>query len=280
MGGLGNQLFQFATGRRLARRHGSELMLDLGWFRYEGKEFGTPRSYQLGGFELSARAAELPPRFVQAFEAGRRPRFSSLKLDVIRQREGDHAVDARVLNASDDVLLIGYWQSEAYFTDVADTVKAELRLDTAFSEEYVRFGPVVDRPSAVAVHVRRGDYVSMPTTREFHGVLERDYYRRALAHVAERVADPVFVAFSDEPDWVQGELAGELPMTVVSGGDALQELRLMSRCPHHVIANSSFSWWGAWLGEREASVVVAPRRWFADPRVDTSSIVPERWQRL
>lgn len=280
MGGLGNQLFQFAAGRRLATRHETRLAFDLGWFRHEGRAFETPRSYELGGFELNALVTKFHPRALEAFEAGRRARFSRLKLEVIRQREGDHAVDERVLNAPDDVLLVGYWQSETYFGDVAEEIRHELRTRADDSGRYAAFEQLVEKPSAVAVHVRRGDYVSNRATRAFHGTLDRDYYRRALARVREQVDDPVFVAFSDEPDWVERELASDLELSVVTGGDALQEVRLMSRCAHHVIANSSFSWWGAWLGEREGSVVVAPQRWFADPRVDTRSIVPERWQRL
>lgn len=280
MGGLGNQLFQIAAGRRLATRHGSELVLDLGWFRHEARHFATPRSYELGDVEFDAHATAVRPRVLKALEAGRRPRFSSLSLEVIRQREGDYAVDERVLEASDDVLLIGYWQSEAYFADAADAVRNELRIRMTYAGPYAIFEPVVDGPSAVAVHIRRGDYVSNPETRAFHGSLDRQYYRRALAYVAERVSDPIFVAFSDDPEWVERELARELDLTVVSGGDALRELGLMSRCTHHVIANSSFSWWGAWLGEQEESIVVAPQRWFADPCVDTRSMVPVRWRRL
>lgn len=280
MGGLGNQLFQFAAGRRLAVRHGAELVLDLGWFKHEGRTLARSRPYALDGFEFDARSTVFHPRALRAFEERRRSPLSRRRLDVIRQRDGDQAVDERVLEAPDDVLLIGYWQSEAYFLDVADLVRSEVRIRAAPTARYAAFDALVERASAVAVHVRRGDYVSNPTTKAFHGVLGRDYYRRAVAHVAERVRDPVLVAFSDEPGWVERELASDLSLTVVSGGDAFQELRLMSRCVHHIIANSSFSWWGAWLGERAGSVVVAPARWFADPDIDASRIVPERWQRL
>ena len=279
MGGLGNQLFQFAAGRRLASRHGSELVLDLGWFRYEAGRFGTPRRYELKGLGVEARTKVLHPRTVAALDLERRRRVSRRRLTLIRQREGDYGVDERVLSADDDVLLIGYWQSETYFADTADAIRAELQISRAPS---VVDAQLAGRPkgNAVAVHVRRGDYVSNPTTREFHGVLDRDYYRRALEFVSKRVDDPVFVAFSDEPEWVRRELASELPLNVVSTGDALEDLRSMSRCLHHVTANSSFGWWGAWLGERDGSVICAPQRWFADEQADTGSIVPERWQRL
>jgi hypothetical protein len=281
MGGMGNQLFQFAAGRRLASRHGSELLLDLGWFRHEGKSVATPRSFQLGGFEVAAGLTELQPRVLAGWERKRRWSLSSRRrLEVIRQRDSDAALDERVLGAPDDVLLLGYWQSEKYFVDAADVVRRELRFPDEPDERYAHVDEIARNPSAVAVHVRRGDYVAHPETSAVHGALGRDYYRRALELVAARVEDSQFLAFSDEPEWVERELAPEFRLMVVTGGDAHQELRLMSRCTHHVIANSSFSWWGAWLGEQNDSVVVAPARWFSDPGVDTSSVIPERWVRL
>jgi hypothetical protein len=280
MGGMGNQLFEFAAGRRLVSHHGSELMLDLGWFRHEGKSVVTPRSFQLGGFELAAGLMELHPRVLAGWEGKRRSLFPRQRLEVIRQRDSDATLDQRVLSAPDDVLLLGYWQSEKYFADVADVVRRELHFRDEPDERYVHIDEIAGDPSAVAVHVRRGDYVAHPETSAVHGALGRGYYRRALDLVAARVNDPQFLAFSDDPEWVERELASEFRLTVVTGGDAHQELRLMSRCTHHVIANSSFSWWGAWLGEQNDSVVVAPARWFSDPLVDTSSVIPERWVRL
>jgi len=280
MGGMGNQLFQFAAGRRLASRHGSELLLDLGWFRHEGKSVVTPRSFQLDGFEVAARLTELHPRVLAGWEGKRRSLFSRRRLEVIRQRDSDATLEERVLNAPDDVLLLGYWQSEKYFVDVADVVRRELHFRDEPDERYAYVDDIARNPSAVAVHVRRGDYVAHPETSAVHGALGRDYYRRALGLVAARVDEPQFLAFSDDPEWVERELASEFRLTVVTGGDAHQELRLMSLCTHHVIANSSFSWWGAWLGEQSDSVVVAPELWFSDPRVDTSSVIPERWVRV
>jgi hypothetical protein len=280
MGGMGNQLFQYAAGRRLASRHHADLVLDLGWFAHEGKDVVAPRSFQLGGFEIPAALTELDPRVLVDWEQKRRRLFSRRRLEVIRQRDLDVMLDERVLHAPDDVLLLGYWQSEKYFFEVADLVRRDLRFHAEPDGSYADLDEIAGKASGVAVHVRRGDYVTDPGTSAFHGVLGRDYYRRALKLVEERVDQPKFLAFSDEPDWVEREFASEFPLSVVAGGDAHQELRLMSRCKHHVIANSSFSWWGAWLGEGKGSVVVAPSRWFADPAIDTSSIVPERWIRV
>jgi hypothetical protein len=241
----------------------------------------TPREYALTGFQLDAVVTELHPRVLAGWEGRERRRlFARRSLQIIRQRDSDFTVDSRVLVAPDNVLLIGYWQSEDYFLDVHAAIRRELRFRSGLAPGYAGFESLATKPSSVAVHVRRGDYVSDATTSAVHGALGPDYYRRALAFVAERVQEPEYLAFSDDPEWVERELAAKLSLTVVSGGDAHQDLQLMSLCTHHVIANSSFSWWGAWLGEQDGSVVVAPAGWFGDSRVDTRSMVPARWRRL
>lgn len=269
MGGLGNQLFQYAAGRRLAIKHETELVLDLGWIRHESHTVTTPREFELEPFNLAADRVEFDPREVASWD-GRQRWFSRRSgLTVVRQREGDMRVDSRVLQAGNDVLLIGYWQSEQYFVDIRDVIRAELEV-----------GSIRADVGATAVHVRRGDYVAHEQTGAFHGVLPERYYRDALELVTQRSGSSRFSAFSDDPDWVERELAPSLGLELVRNGTPYDDLRRMAGCQHHVIANSSFSWWGAWLGEGEASVVVAPARWFADPTVDTTSVIPDRWVRI
>ena len=267
MGGLGNQLFQYAAGRRLAERLGTELVLDVGWFRHEGSRLAVHRDFELGSFGLDFRIVELEPGTVARWEA-RRWRRPKGALSVVRQRENDNAVDERVLDARDDTLLIGYWQSERYFADVRDLIRGDLALDNG------------EDATAVSVHVRRGDYAATPVTRQFHGLLGEDYYRRALELVRGRVPDARVLAYSDDPEWVREHLDSCGPLTLATTGNAHEDLRAMSGARHHVVANSSFSWWAAWLGERDDSVVVAPQAWFAAESVEEGDIVPSRWTRL
>jgi hypothetical protein len=280
MGGIGNQLFQFAAGTSLALRHRTDFVLDLGWFRYEGRDVTTRRSFSLPQLGINARTVAFTPSRLQRWDRGARAMFfSKRRLKVIRQREGEFRADARVLGAPDDVLLLGYWQSELYFADHGDALRATIRFPPA-TRKYERYDGVVEQSTAIAVHIRRADYVTDAQTNAVHGVLQPAYYRRALDYVASCVRDPTAVVFSDDPEWVRAEFACPFRLIVVDGGDAVQDLRLMSRCSHHIIANSSFSWWGAWLGERPQSVVVAPEQWFMDETVDTRDVVPLRWQRL
>jgi hypothetical protein len=138
--------------------------------------------------------------------------------------------------------------------------------------------------NSVSLHVRRGDYVTDPSAAAVHGTCDLGYYRSAVEHVARATgAQPVLFVFSDDPDWVAANLDLPQEMHLVRNNDAstnYEDLRLMSACRHHVIANSSFSWWGAWLDPRSDAITVAPRRWFAAGTPDARDLVPERWARV
>lgn len=135
---------------------------------------------------------------------------------------------------------------------------------------------------SVSVHVRRGDYVTLASASAYHGLCTLDYYHRAIRHVAERVANPTLFVFSDDPEWTKANLHSPFPTHYVDhnpAGKAFQDLRLMSLCRHHILANSSFSWWGAWLSRSNGGLVIAPERWYAVNR-PTPDLIPARWIRM
>ena len=137
--------------------------------------------------------------------------------------------------------------------------------------------------NAVSLHVRRGDYAADPVVMAMHGVCSLDYYARAVEYVLERVSKPVFFLFSDDPDWVRDHLKVRGSMRVVdqNGPDSgSEDLRLMVQCKHHIIANSTFSWWGAWLNANPDKLVIAPKRWFADGSLNTSDLLPTNWVKM
>lgn len=285
-GGLGNQLFQYAAARRLALVRGAELALDIGWFRHEAPRYPAARPYELQHLDLPARVISLPPAAILRWERGLAARIGRwpgrrIRLPVIRQSSDWSGVDQRVLDGPADVLLDGYWQNERYFQDAAETIRAELRLPASPAPRFGELLEAIESSEAIAVHVRRGDYVTVPQVAEVHGAVELSYYRRAVGLVAERVGlDAHVFVFSDDPGWAEEHLAFKLPTTHVGrmAWSATAELRLMASCRHHVVANSSYSWWGAWLAERPGQVVVAPKRWTRS--TDSSAIVPTRWMRI
>jgi len=287
LGGLGNQMFQYAAARRLALAHNVPLKLDISWFGHAAdrayalhalniqEAFATPE--EVG--ELRGPSTRGIPRVL--FRLRRRFKIG-YDWTWIHERTLSPA-DPRVFHAGARTYLDGYWQSEKYFSDVADTIRREFtsrdRLDAGTRELLDRMGTA----ESVSVHVRRGDYVSHPRASRARSVCTPSYYQRCVAYIAERLGHPHLFVFSDDPDWVAANLRFEYPTTLVSTVPARPDhtdLRLMSACRHHVIANSSFSWWGAWLNPYHDQLVLAPRRWMNDARVDDRDVVPARWIRV
>lgn len=283
IGGLGNQLFQYATARALALRHGAEVKLDLSGFESYGL-----RRYELDAYPIAADIAA--PEELAAIDAGR-PTSGLLGRVLARlrphpaqhYREPHYHYDPELARQALPILLDGYWQSERYFIDVADVIRRELTPRDALEPDNAAVAADIGEVNAVSLHVRRGDYVSNAHTNAYHGICSLDYYRAAVAHIREKVAEPHFFVFSDDHDWTRENLKLDLPMTYVVANAAdrgYRDMQLMSLCQHHVIANSSFSWWGAWLNPSPAKMVVAPATWFAAGANDTKDLVPAGWVRL
>lgn len=275
MSGLGNQLFQYATGRAVAERTNTRLRFDVSYFGIEPN-----REYALGDFHIRAELvggeggrAELLADPAAEDEYARE-RFGA----KIFREQGHRLHPELVDDPPPDLFLAGYWQVAAYFEDYSDLVRRELRPRLAGATERRRAELAADA-DAVSVHVRRGDFVSDPDSARRFGALEPGYYERAAAAISERIANPRFHVFSDDPEWCAEHL--ELPGTteIVSGGNAAHEdLALMAACRHSIVSNSTFAWWGGWLGERPDSMVVAPERCFRDPALEWVGLMPGRWQ--
>jgi hypothetical protein len=193
--------------------------------------------------------------------------------------------DSTLLNAPDCIYLDGFWQSEKYFSDIEGILRQEFALKNPRTVLFHQISEKIAGTCSVSLHVRRGDMANNPETNRLHGTCSLDYYDRAIKYITERICKSHFFIFSDEPDWVQEKLKLNFPSTMVSCGDLLpdyEELHLMSRCQHHITANSSFSWWGAWLDPKIDKLVVAPNNWFGalvDDH-DTKDLIPETWVRL
>lgn len=286
MGGLGNQMFQYAAGRRLACLHGVHLKLDLSSLGNEEPGI-TPRSYALAPFSINADPAtdEEIARLYQPV-AGRRGRFFNwinprYRKTYIRSR--NFPFDPAILRLPDNVSLDGYWQSEKYFEDIAALIRSDFTVRAEPEGLNREIASLVGGDNAASIHVRRGDYVTDAKTAAKHGTCTNNYFMRAVELVAARVDRPHFFVFSDDPAWVGDHFRIPYPMTVVdhNGPDqAHEDLRLMSQCRNLIIANSSFSWWAAWLNPRPDKTVIAPARWFADSSIDTSDLIPGTWKRI
>jgi len=282
-GGLGNQMFQYAAARAVADRLGAELLLDTRAFqRTLALRPYTHRAYALAPFNLRARLAsaqDLQDWPAWVVELGTRLRFVR---PLFRRWhfEGAIAYDPGVGMLRDPVCLVGYWQSERYFIDIADRIRADFTLRQPLSGANAGPLELARSGSSVGLHVRRGDFASLDHAAKVHGLCSTDYYRRAIGLVREHCPDCCFLVFSDDPDWARAELPLDASALFVTGNRAAPEhdLALMSACKHHIIANSSFSWWAAWLGASAGQLVIAPAPWYASPKLDARDLEVARWR--
>lgn len=283
IGGLGNQMFQYAAGRALSLKKDTALALDISGFESYGLHQGFELQRVFNPPFKTAAAADI--RNVLGWQApaiirrvlARRP-FSSLCTSRFVSEPHFHYW-AGINSAPKDCYLTGYWQSERYFGDI----EAQLRADFTFREPMngrnAEMANQIGRVNAVSLHVRRGDYVNNAKTLATHGLCSLEYYQAAIRHVSERVERPHFFIFSDDIGWVKENLKMNFPCQYVDhnqGAESYNDMRLMSLCSHHIIANSSFSWWGAWLNPSTTKIVIAPQKWFAN-QTDTRDLFPAGW---
>lgn len=278
LGGLGNQLFQYAFGQRLANQWRVPLALD--GFLLSSRWLATVRHYTPRPYELGIFGLEPPTVSPLNLLRATVPLFSDTHL--LREKAGLDKTLPDQRPPARRVFCLGYWQSELYFKTAESVVREQLqfrRLPSAYSQRVAT--QIAAAPNSVFVHVRRGDYVYNANASRYHGFCGEAYYRRAIVHVRERVVDARFFVFSDDLPWVKRQLGDVLgPATYVDGNtgpDSWQDMYLMQHCRHAIVANSSFSWWGAWLNPEPNRLVVAPQNWFAVDKPGYPAIVPPRW---
>lgn len=285
-GGLGNQFFQYATGRAIAERLRCHLFLDISWYRRLPKG-ATPRAWELGRYPILAECLdpdeEKSTWFWSMERLGCLIRLKGQWRWARSFREAEADYDARLAHLGLNRALEGYWQNPSYFDTMSSSLRQELQPSEPMGLRDVQIAEqILSCPQhAVAVHVRRGDYLH-GVHGAHHGTCDDAYYLRAFEHMRRQLAAPRFFVFSDDPDWVasRSDIFGGAMMVSHNGAErAFQDVRLMSLCRAHIIANSSFSWWGAWLSSHPDKRVVAPKRWLANG-ASMPSLVPAEWVRL
>lgn len=260
-GGLGNQLFAYAAGRSLALTNDSELVLDISWYASGGRPFLLDR------FNIEGAVST---------------RDHSGADDGIGFNQEGWSYDPSFEVVNGDRFLSGRWQSERFFAPHADAIRSDLTLaDPSVEIEAQRYVEAKRgaADSVVAVHCRRGDYVSLADQGRFR-LLGLDYFRSAMALFDERTQ---FLLFSDDPTWSHQHLGGPT-VTVADLEESIMAFTAMRRCDHYIISNSTFSWWAAWLSDRAGTKVLAPPhdRWFGPElaKRDTSDVIPARWSQV
>lgn len=282
-GGMGNQMFEYAFARALSLRGGMDIFIDTA-----GLNPKKHSGFSLDRFEISAKFVDKDRKnavITPLFELKRRL-YKALKipyrLSASHIREKSFGFEPTYRQIKTSCYLEGLWQSEKYFSDFSAQISAEFKLK---DEESLMRHPLFEQiknSNSVAVHVRRGDYVSKPKYRKILYVCRKKYYENALNFISERVENARFFVASDDPKWVRENFAGK-NITFIEPSGHFEDFYLMSQCRHAVISNSTFSWWSAWLGEARDHnrIIAAPDVWFTpQSKLNFSDIIPNRWIKL
>lgn len=272
-GRLGNQMFQYAAAAGLSARRGTQVALDprLAQSRNEGV---LTRVFALN----LAEPDRLPPlkqdgylRYAIWRYSGAHPQF---------RRERGLGYNPAVETWADGSYLHGYWQSERYFGHIERQIRDAFTFPDFSNSENAEMAARIAETEAIALHVRRGDYLSFAA----HVLCDQTYYEAALARVlSDCSGDPTVFVFSDDPEWAKSNLPLPVEKVVVdfNGPETdFEDMRLMSLCRHNIIGNSSFSWWAAWLNANPGKCVVGPANWFGDPKLSNPDILPATWHRI
>jgi len=276
-GGLGNQMFQYAIGRHLALRNKTQLLLDISQLNNKDPNI-TFRTYELNIFNISAKI--IPKEKIILPKIIKEILFRLLKRRYIKQK-GNSFNKEVLANYNKNICLEGYWQCENYFKDIEDIIKQDFKIKIEPSEQNKVMLKKIKSTNSICIHIRRGDYVADPKTKAHHGVCSLGYYYNSIKEIKKKVKSPVFYVFSDDINWARENIKIKdktIFVNINSTDKAYEDLRLMSNCKHFIIANSSFSWWGAWLSNNPNKIVCAPYKWFN--QAEEGDIVPRDWRRI
>lgn len=287
-GGLGNQLFQYAAAKALSLHHNTDLLLDVSSFlREELPDLEVPRDFELYHFE------GVKEKTIQAPELAADKKFSFLTEKRLERllpkyrrgvfKEPFYHFDPNFFKSRQSVFLKGGWQSFKYFSKYSPEIISALQLKNSLISNVVKGEPVNKNDGVVSVHVRRGDYLRKPIILEWHGIMGKEYYAEAFEQIAKKTSIKKVFYFSDEPEWVASELLPLMPGEIISNkitASQYEDFYLMQHCSHNIVANSSFSWWAAYLNPNPDKIVIAPQHWFNKAPYDTKDLIPESWIRI
>ncbi|MFY0652178.1 MAG: alpha-1,2-fucosyltransferase [Cyclobacteriaceae bacterium] len=290
-GGLGNQLFQYAAGKALALKHEVQLKLDL--YTYTLHKY---RSFELDNFCTNPEIAEQSEinNLIGRFKIQRLlNKFNHYSFSDKAFAQPHYHFVADFFDLPKDIYLSGYWQSEKYFEDIQDIIRAEIQPKSPIDDQNKSLIDQLNVENSVSVHIRMGDYKNLRKYKTFFGGLGSEYYKNAIELVQSKTENPRFYFFSDNIAWCQKEFSEVDNAYFVdqnTGEKSFMDMVLMSNCQHNIIANSTFSWWGAWLNSNLDKIVIAPKNWFQSKYnkksvyksqyYDTKDLLPEKWIKL
>ncbi len=294
MGGLGNQMFQYALGYTLAKKNNVDLKVDLTLLMDRSKhhEIVTHRTLLLNKvFDINILlATEEEINYFNGKNYGNLigKIYNRIRQYIIKNKlkiQNNRAFDSSFLEVKKNTCIVGSFQSELYFIQNSDEIKKIFKFKQELLPISIDLGEQMKLSDSVGIHIRRGDYVSSPVYSEIIGVLPNDYYKNAIELIKKRVSTPSFFIFSDDINWCKENFKDfQSDFYYVedehAGIDAANYLQLMTLCKHYIISNSTYAWWGAWLSSNENKIVIAPAKWFNKTEYNNNDIVPTNWIKI
>ena len=279
-GGIGNQLFLYALYRAFLE-NGRDSRLDTSYYDY----FKSHNGYELekvfdikSNYATRAESQSLGSIKLDLISRVLRKLFGPKKTHYIQDIYKDFGYNDTILD-KDNAYIQGYFQSEKYFTHIEEILRTELVFKIPLDDENQKIADVMNEHNSVSIHVRRGDYLQAKDG--LGGVCSIVYYKNAVREIEDKIQNPLFVVFSNDIAWCRENLKLKDCIYVEnnSGENSYRDMQLMSLCKHNIIANSSFSWWGAWLNRNPDKIVIAPEKWFNTTKINGQDIVPEKWKK-
>jgi len=285
LGGLGNQMFQYAFAYSFSRKNNVPVKLDILDFNsyklrtYELELYNI--SLDLANYDevckLKYKQETIFEKIIRVLKRSHRP----FAISYIQEK--DFTYNPKIFEQKDDLYLKGYWQSEKYFIEFRNELLKEFCLKDKLHKKNQLYKQTINQYESVSLHIRRGDYVIDMHTNSVHGTCSLEYYKKAVDYMISKLNNPHFFIFSDDLTWAYDNINFIENITFVDIEDKIpdhEEMYLMSQCKHNIIANSSFSWWGAWLNQNSSKIVIAPKKWFNDKTINTKDLIPNEWIRL
>lgn len=278
-GGLGNQMFQYALGRNLSLLHNVPFKIDRSYLRSANQ---SRRVFWLDNFNTILE--EAAPAEIDRYRSTLQKILDRIRPESKKKKivELSQVFDSDVLSRTDGYF-DGHWNNEKYFKDNENIIRKDFTLRRPFDPQALEIARrIASYKNATSLHIRRGDYLSIPKIANIYNALPFSYYKKAMTKILEKHPDAHFFVSSDDINWVKNNFPKNYPVTFVSSPEisASEEIVLMSKCKHNIIANSTFSWWGAWLNVNPEKIIIAPKDWFKDKDKNQNGLTPQIWIKM
>ena len=280
-GGLGNQFFQYATGKSLALRLGLQLVLDLNWYLDNSNCKFILDRFKI--YDSSWTPSKKIPRKIRTVLYKLSEKISPIGLTLPVLKDIDFQFNHDLLSMRKPVLLDGYWQNESYFREYRKELIQLFEIKGEITADNHQLLNKIKSSNSICIHIRRGDYITDSNAARINGVCSKDYYYRGLNYLSESINHPICYVFSDEPEWAKSNLDFDCETLFVDINSIDKpefDFLLMKSCKNFIIANSTFSWWAAWLSNYKDKKVIAPKVWFLNQTLNQNMHLPESWIRI